>query len=43
MKSILFIEKKLRVDKIGILYLSSILKNAGHKVDLIQEDRKSVV
>ena len=38
MKSILFIEKKLRIDKIGILYLSSILKNAGYHVDMIQDD-----
>jgi uncharacterized phage-like protein YoqJ len=38
MKSILFIEKKLRIDKIGILYLSSIIKKAGHRVDLIQDD-----
>lgn len=38
MSNILFIEKKTRADKLGILYLSSILKNGGHKVDLIQDD-----
>jgi len=38
MKSVLFIEKKLRIDKIGFLYLSAIMKNAGHKVDMIQDD-----
>jgi len=35
---ILFIEKKLRIDKIGFLYLASILKNAGHEVDMIQDN-----
>lgn len=35
MSNILFIEKKLRTDKLGMLYLSSIMKNAGHKVDMI--------
>jgi radical SAM superfamily enzyme YgiQ (UPF0313 family) len=38
MKSILFIEKKLRIDKIGFLYLSAIMKNAGHRVDMLQDD-----
>ncbi|MFC2153934.1 B12-binding domain-containing radical SAM protein [Candidatus Altiarchaeota archaeon] len=38
MSSILFVEKKLRTDKLGILYLSRILKDAGHKVDLVQDD-----
>lgn len=35
---IVFIEKKLRTDKLGILYLSRILKDAGHSVDLLQDD-----
>ena len=35
---ILFLEKKLRTDKLGILYLSRILKDAGHEVDLLQTD-----
>ena len=42
MKSILFVEKRLRIDKIGFLYLSAIMKNAGHKVDMIQDDIESV-
>lgn len=35
---VLFMEKKLRTDKLGILYLSRILKDAGHSVDLLQND-----
>jgi len=31
---ILFLEKRLRTDKLGILYLSRVLKDAGHSVDL---------
>lgn len=38
MAKVLFIEKKLRTDKLGILYLSAILKQAGHAVDMIQDD-----
>lgn len=34
----LFVEKKLRVDKIGPMYISAVLKQAGHEVDLIQDD-----
>jgi len=33
---ILFLEDKLRTDKLGILYLSSMLKRNGHNVDLVQ-------
>ena len=36
--NILFLEKRLRTDKLGMLYLSAILKQAGHSVDLIQAD-----
>lgn len=36
MARIIFLENKLRTDKLGILYLSRILKDAGHEVDLIQ-------
>lgn len=36
--NILFVEKKLRADKLGMCYLSSILKKAGHNVDMIQDD-----
>jgi radical SAM superfamily enzyme YgiQ (UPF0313 family) len=39
---ILFVEKKLRTDKLGFLYLSSIIKNVGHSVDMIQDDIDSV-
>lgn len=38
MAKILFIEKKLRTDKLGMLYLSAILKKAGHSVNMIQDD-----
>jgi len=38
MSSILFIEKKLRTDKLGMLYLARILKDAGHTVDMVQDD-----
>jgi radical SAM superfamily enzyme YgiQ (UPF0313 family) len=34
--NILFIENKIRADKLGICYLSRILKDAGHQVDMIQ-------
>ena len=35
--NILFIENKLRIDKLGILYLSAVLKKNGHQVDMIQD------
>jgi len=35
---ILFVEKKLRIDKLGVCYLAAVLKKAGHKVDLVQDD-----
>ena len=35
--NILFIENKLRVDKLGILYLSAVLKDAGHTVNMIED------
>jgi radical SAM superfamily enzyme YgiQ (UPF0313 family) len=38
MGSILFLEKKLRADKLGMCYLSTIMKEAGHTVDMIQDD-----
>ena len=38
MSRILFLEKKLRKDKLGMLYLSSIMKSAGHDVDMIQDE-----
>ena len=36
--NILFIEKRTRTDKLGILYLASIIAQAGHSVDMIQTD-----
>jgi radical SAM superfamily enzyme YgiQ (UPF0313 family) len=38
MAKILFVERSLRVDKLGILFLSSALKTHGHQVDLVQEN-----
>ena len=35
---IFFIDKKLRTDKLGFLYLSAVLKKAGHEVDYYQDD-----
>ncbi len=40
--NILFVERKLRTDKLGILYLSRILKDAGHNVDLVETDIEDV-
>jgi len=39
---VLFVEDKLRTDKIGFLYLASILKEAGHKVDFCQVGVESI-
>lgn len=38
MANVLFIEKRLRTDKLGIFHLSAALKEAGHQVDLVQDD-----
>ncbi|MDP3052550.1 MAG: cobalamin-dependent protein [bacterium] len=38
---ILFVEKKLRMDKLGICYLSAVLKKAGHEVDLVQDEEEN--
>jgi anaerobic magnesium-protoporphyrin IX monomethyl ester cyclase len=35
---ILFVEKNLRGDKLGVCCLSAVLKRAGHEVDLVQDD-----
>jgi anaerobic magnesium-protoporphyrin IX monomethyl ester cyclase len=40
--NILFLEKKLRTDKLGMLYLSAIMKKAGHYVDLLQTDLEDI-
>lgn len=37
MARILFVEPELRTDKLGLLYLSAVLKDAGHDVDLVME------
>jgi radical SAM superfamily enzyme YgiQ (UPF0313 family) len=36
MARILFVENSLRTDKLGILYLSAVLKERGHQTDLLQ-------
>ncbi len=41
MSSVLFVEKKLRTDKLGISYLSRIMKDAGHTVNMVQDDVES--
>lgn len=43
MASIVFIENRLRTDKLGILYLARILKDAGHQVDLVQVYNNEVI
>ena len=40
--NILFVEKKLRTDKLGILYLSRILKDVGHNVDLVEMETEDI-
>lgn len=35
---ILFVEKKLRIDKLGPCCVAAALRNAGHDVDLVQDD-----
>jgi radical SAM superfamily enzyme YgiQ (UPF0313 family) len=37
MSKILFIEPELRTDKLGLLYLAAVLRDAGHDVDLVQD------
>ena len=39
---ILFVEKKLRTDKLGMLYLSKLMKDAGHSVDLLQDELDNI-
>lgn len=40
--NILFAENKFRADKLGICYLSKIMKDAGHKVDMVQDRIDSI-
>ena len=41
-KKILFIERNLRNEKLGIMYLASALKSKGHHADLIQVDKEDL-
>src|SRR3989338_2839407 len=36
--NILFVTKKLRMEILGVLYLATVLKKEGHKVDLVQDE-----
>lgn len=40
--NVLFVEKSLRIDKMGIAYLAAVLKEAGHDVACVQDDIESV-
>lgn len=40
MARVLFVEKQIRNEKLGIMYLSAVLKQAGHTVWLIQSDEE---
>lgn len=42
MAKILFIEKKPRYEKLGIMYLSAVLKRAGHQTDMIQTELEDI-
>jgi radical SAM superfamily enzyme YgiQ (UPF0313 family) len=42
MAKILFIEKKPRYEKMGIMYLSAILKKNGHQTDMIQMELEDI-
>ncbi len=41
-KRILFIERNLRNEKLGVMYLSGALKASGHHADLIQVDKQDL-
>lgn len=36
--NILFVAKKLRMEILGVLYLTTVLKKGGHKVNLVQDE-----
>lgn len=36
--NVLFVEKRLRTDKLGPMYLASVMREAGHTVNLVQDD-----
>src|SRR5574343_1871530 len=42
MAKIVFLENSLRIDKLGILQLSSILKTKGHEVDLVIDSETNI-
>ncbi len=42
MKKILFVEKRLRLEKLGVCYLAAVLRTAGHEVILLQDDLEDV-
>lgn len=42
MVDVLFLDYKLRTDKLGYLYLASILKESGYTVELLQDDKDNV-
>lgn len=35
---ILFVERRLRIDKLGLCYLTAVLRKAGHEVYLVQDE-----
>lgn len=39
---ILFVEKRLRIDKLAVCYLAAALKKAGHEVTLLQDEIEDV-
>jgi anaerobic magnesium-protoporphyrin IX monomethyl ester cyclase len=43
LSSILFIEDRLRADKLGIMYLSRVLKDDGHEVNLVINSEEDVL
>jgi len=42
MSRVLFIEKKLRNEKLGIMYLSAVLKQKEHKTLMVQTDEEDI-
>ena len=42
MSNILFIEKKMETEKLGMMYLSAYLKERGHNTELVQTDEEDI-
>ena len=42
MVKVLFIEKRLRVEELGVMYLSAVLKKNNHQVDIIQTELENI-